>query len=164
MRLPACLQRKAWCSHMLNVNGNQPGVIRHRARNLQVNDFRGLRYGKITPTDIDGALDFDGRLFVFVEAKFIGTPIGRGQELFLERVVDALDLRPSRFALGIVADHAHPSDHDIDFSSMVVRKSRYRGRWQFSANRLTTVREAIDAMVLFVENRTGKPLYTRGAA
>lgn len=149
---------------MLNAQNNQPGVIRHRARNLQVNDFRGLRYGKITPTDIDGAIDFDGRLFVFVEAKFVGTPIGRGQELFLERVVDALDLPPSRFALGLVADHAHPADHDIDFSSMVVRKSRYRGRWQFSANRLTTVREAIDAMVLFVENRTGKPLYNKGAA
>lgn len=146
---------------MLNVQNNQPGVIRHRARNLQVNDFRGLRYGKITPTDIDGAIDFDGRLFVFVEAKFIGTPIGRGQELFLERVVDALDLWPSRFALGLVADHASPSDQDIDFSSMVVRKSRYRGRWQFSADRALTVRQAIDKMVLFVENKTGKALYQR---
>ena len=147
---------------MLNIQNNQPGVIRHRARNLQVNDFSGLRYGKITPTDIDGAIDFGGRLFVFVEAKFIGTPIGRGQELFLERVVDALDLRPSRFALGIIADHTYPSDQDIDFASMVVRRSRHLGRWQFSRNKTLTVAQAINAMVSFVENATGKPLYNRG--
>ena len=143
---------------MLNVQSNQPGVIRHRARSLQVNDFRGLRYGKITPTDVDGAIDFDGRLFIFVEAKFVGTPIGRGQELFLERVVDALELRPVRYAFAIIADHCHPSNEDVDFANMTVRAIRQNRRWSSVAEKRISVRKAIDKMVAAVESRQGKAL------
>lgn len=145
---------------MLNMNITQPGVIRHRTRSLQVNDFRNLRYGKITPTDIDGALEFNGKLFIFIEAKFIGTPIGRGQELFLERITDSLTFKPQRFAYAIIADHHHPSDEDVDFSNMTVRTIRQNGRWKPPMQRGLTVRQAIDRMVSAVENITGKPLYT----
>mgnify|MGYP003443619219 len=146
---------------MLNMNITQPGVIRHRTRSLQVNDFRNLRYGKITPTDIDGALEFNGKLFIFIEAKFIGTPIGRGQELFLERITDSLTFKPQRFAYAIIADHHHPSDEDVDFSNMTVRTIRQNGRWKPPMQRGLTVRQAIDRMVSAVENITGKPLYTK---
>ena len=146
---------------MLNMNITQPGVIRHRTRSLQVNDFRNLRYGKITPTDIDGALEFNGKLFIFIEAKFIGTPIGRGQELFLERITDSLTFKPQRFAYAIIADHHHPSDEDVDFSNMTVRTIRQNGRWKPTMQRGLTVRQAIDRMVSAVENITGKPLYTK---
>lgn len=146
---------------MLNMNITQPGVIRHRTRSLQVNDFRNLRYGKITPTDIDGALEFNGKLFIFIEAKFIGTPIGRGQELFLERITDGLTFKPQRFAYAIIADHHHPSDEDVDFSNMTVRTIRQNGRWKPPMQRGLTVRQAIDRMVSAVENITGKPLYTK---
>ena len=142
------------------MNITQPGVIRHRTRSLQVNDFRNLRYGKITPTDIDGALEFNGKLFIFIEAKFIGTPIGRGQELFLERITDSLTFKPQRFAYAIIADHHHPSDEDVDFSNMTVRTIRQNGRWKPPMQRGLTVRQAIDRMVSAVENITGKPLYT----
>lgn len=146
---------------MLNMNITQPGVIRHRTRSLQVNDFSNLRYGKITPTDIDGALEFNGKLFIFIEAKFIGTPIGRGQELFLERITDSLTFKPQRFAYAIIADHHHPSDEDVDFSNMTVRTIRQNGRWKPPMQRGLTVRQAIDRMVSAVENITGKPLYTK---
>ena len=146
---------------MLNMNITQPGVIRHRTRSLQVNDFRNLRYGKITPTDVDGALEFNGKLFIFIEAKFIGTPIGRGQELFLERITDSLTFNPQRFAYAIIADHHHPSDEDVDFSNMTVRTIRQNGRWKTPMQRGLTVRQAIDRMVSAVENITGKPLYTK---
>lgn len=146
---------------MLNMNITQPGVIRHRTRSLQVNDFRNLRYGKITPTDIDGVLEFNGKLFIFIEAKFIGTPIGRGQELFLERITDSLTFKPQRFAYAIIADHHHPSDEDVDFSNMTVRTIRQNGRWKPPMQRGLTVRQAIDRMVSAVENITGKPLYTK---
>jgi hypothetical protein len=146
---------------MLSMNITQPGVIRHRTRSLQVNDFRNLRYGKITPTDIDGALEFNGKLFIFIEAKFIGTPIGRGQELFLERITDSLTFKPQHFAYAIIADHHHPSDEDVDFSNMTVRTIRQNGRWKPPMQRGLTVRQAIDRMVSAVENITGKPLYTK---
>ena len=146
---------------MLNMNITQPGVIRHRTRSLQVNDFRNLRYGKITPTDIDGALEFNGKLFIFIEAKFIGTPIGRGQELFLERITDSLTFNPQHFAYAIIADHHHPSDEDVDFSNMTERTIRQNGRWKPPVQRGLTVRQAIDRMVSAVENITGKPLYTK---
>ena len=43
------------------------GVIRNRQFAQQLRDFSGLRFGKITPTDIDGFMDFGDRLFVVLE-------------------------------------------------------------------------------------------------
>lgn len=56
------------------MDDRQRGIIRHRRRRLQVNDFSVLRYGRITPTDIDGFLDFGGRAFVFIELKHGDVP------------------------------------------------------------------------------------------
>lgn len=72
------------------------GVIRNREYAKQLKDFSGLRYGKITPTDIDGFLDFGDQLFVVVEGKHAGSAIQTGQRLALERLVDACHCPPRR--------------------------------------------------------------------
>jgi len=38
----------------------------------------------IIPTDIDGFIDYGGKVFVYFEAKLIGAPVRRGQRLALE--------------------------------------------------------------------------------
>ena len=43
------------------------GVIHNRERGAQIRDYSGLRFGNITPTDIDGFMDFGGRVFVVFE-------------------------------------------------------------------------------------------------
>ena len=45
------------------------GKIGNRRRALQIRDFTGLRWGNITPTDIDALIDFGDKVFVFIEVK-----------------------------------------------------------------------------------------------
>lgn len=143
---------------MIEYTTQQRGVIQNRARKQQIADMSGLRFNKITPTDLDGFLDFDNRLFVFIEGKFIATPVLYGQQLAIDRLCDACHQPPLRYAFAIIADHHHPADEDIDFSSMTVRTIRQNGKWSAPMLKGLTVRAAIDRMVAFVENRQGKKL------
>lgn len=137
------------------------GQVSNRARNLQCCDMSGLRFGQITPTDVDAAIEFDNRLFIFIEAKFIATPIKYGQELFLSRMADNMHKPPGVFAVSIIADHCAPADTDIDYASMIVRSWRWYGSWRSPLNKNTTVLQAIRRVGAYVENIQGRPLYKR---
>lgn len=66
------------------------GVIRNREHASQLRDFRRMRWGSITPTDLDVMLDFRGRLFVLVELKHrSGGRLSGGQRLCYERMLKA---------------------------------------------------------------------------
>jgi len=39
------------------------GKIEHRDRARQIRDFSNLRYGNITPTDIDGLIEYQNKCF-----------------------------------------------------------------------------------------------------
>ncbi len=130
----------------------QRGVIQNRNRRQQIADMSGLRYGNITPTDLDAFMDFGDRLFVFIEGKFIGTPMSRGQMVAIERLCDACNNRPRRFSFAIIADHFSPADEDIDFANMTVRAIRQNGRWTTPLQHGLTLRTAIDKMRAFVAN------------
>lgn len=110
----------------------------------QLRDFSGLRYGKITPTDIDGFMDFGNCLHVFIEAKLSGNVLPRGQELALERLVDNCAVA-SINAIGIVCEHTNRVG-DIKIADCIVTKCRWRGRWQ-KPRSLITVRVAIDRIL-----------------
>jgi hypothetical protein len=109
------------------VQLHQRGVIQNRDRRVQVADMSGLRFGKITPTDIDAAIEYQDRCYIFIEGKYGGAPVPFGQKLFIERLVDRLSR--SVFAVGVIADHYTPSHEDIMFDRMIVREIRYKGRW-----------------------------------
>ncbi len=80
------------------------GAIRHAERAKQLNDFTGLQYGNITPTDIDGVIDYKDRAMVFLEIKFSGAPLPFGQRLALERLVKNNE-KAGKHSIAIVADH-----------------------------------------------------------
>lgn len=122
------------------------GEIRDRYAATQVRDFRGLRYGRITPTDIDAYLEFSNRLFVFVEAKFGGAPIKRGQLLAIERLTDAVHMPPRRYAAAIVVDHLTLGG-DVDYGQAPVRAWRWAGKWRQPKERGITLRRALDRLV-----------------
>ena len=54
------------------------GKIRNREYAQILRDLTGLRWGKITPTDIDSFLDFGNKACVFIESKFKGKPLAVG--------------------------------------------------------------------------------------
>ncbi len=83
---------------------SERGVIENRKRKQQILDFRGLKYGKITPTDIDLSLDFQGKAFVFGEVKYGDACLPVGQRVHLENLVKAIG-DSKRRAIAIVARH-----------------------------------------------------------
>lgn len=97
-------------------------VFRDRAR--QIRDFSGLLFNTITPTDIDGLIEYHDKAYILIELKYGDSPISEGQKLALERLTD--DLRKvGKLTLCIIArhDNADPKD-DIDVAQCIV--SRYR--------------------------------------
>ena len=104
------------------------GLIRNREFAQQIRDFSGLRWGKITPTDIDMFVEFGGKLFVLAEGKHGSAHLPFGQRLAFERLVDALHDPPARISVGLIV--AHDTTGDIDFAQLPVRAIRYRGKWR----------------------------------
>lgn len=119
------------------------GVVWSAKRAGQLRDFSGLRWNTITPTDLDGFLDFGNQLFVFIELKLTGKPLPWGQRLALERLCDATHLERARDSLAIVAEHNTPAGDVIDVANAKVIERRYRFEWK-APTAPTTVRQQID--------------------
>lgn len=141
------LQRKARFFSMA-----ERGVIRNRQFAQQLRDFSGLRFGNITPTDIDGFMDFGDRLFVVLEGKHAGSQLQTGQRLALERLVDACHCPPRRVAAALILDHVEAPDEDVDFGACVVRSMRWFGRWVRPLTAGITCRAAIERLKAYSDN------------
>ncbi len=121
------------------------GVIRDRQRSTQVIDYSGLRYGKCTPTDIDGLIELAGKVFIFIEYKFSDAQMPYGQRLALERVVDMMnELKPS---LLIHAQHFSQPEQDIDGANAKVVKVRTNRQWTTEWVAGRTVKEVADKFI-----------------
>jgi len=118
---------------------SERGKIRNREYASQIRDFSGLRYGTITPTDVDMAIDFGNQAFVWAELKYGDNAMPPGQRLFLERVNDALERAgiPS-YVLSIT----HNDTGDIDVANARVVEYRSGGEWRKPRGQIT-VRDAV---------------------
>lgn len=98
------------------------GKIQYRDRARQIIDFSSLRYGKITPTDIDGAIDFRNMATVILEYKYRDAECPYGQRLSMQRqLMDAH--RSGKYAIGIIAEHnVDDPNEDIDGANAIVRE------------------------------------------
>lgn len=121
------------------------GEIQNRDRAKQLRDFTGLRFGTITPTDVDGFVEFRDKLFVWIEAKLAGKEVDQGQRMALERVCDAVG-ETGRLAAVLVVEHDTAPEQDIDFAVCPVRLYRYEGEWR-EPIRPITCRAAIDVLL-----------------
>lgn len=118
-------------------------AIRNRNQKQQIVDFGGLRWGKIMPTDLDAFIDFGGKLFVFVEAKYGGASLSFGQRLAIERVCDACHSPDTgRYSVAFVC--SHNSQGDIDLAASTVVQYRWAGKWNTPKDGGRTLREAVD--------------------
>lgn len=106
------------------------GEIYNRPRAKQINNFNGLIYGAITPTDIDGVIDFHGKCFVFLEMKYRDTPLPFGQRLAFERIVN----NSKRPAICIIARHDMQPDLDVDVKNCMVSEYYTGNTWRHPRN------------------------------
>ena len=67
-------------------------LINNPKRAKQIISFEGMeRRRKIIPTDIDGFIDYGGKVFVYMEAKLVGADVPDGQRWALESAVKSHD-------------------------------------------------------------------------
>ena len=93
----------------------------------QAVNFEGLRWKKLTPTDIDGVVEFWGKGYVIIETKYKGMELKRGQQLALERMCDDLE-RAGKPTVLFVTEHSTPRDETVRLASSTVRWFRYKGK------------------------------------
>jgi len=127
------------------------GVIEHRARAQQIRDFSGLRYGNITPTDIDGLIEYQNIAYVIIETKFGDAELPKGQNLALERIGDALGKH--KHVIVIISTHNHPIEEDIDLAKTIVKRVRWHCKW-IDMNKSHTVREVIDRFINSIKQKS----------
>jgi len=119
------------------------GKINHPGRASQQIDFRGVRIGQATPSDIDGIIEIGGELFIFLEYKHESAPpISYGQRLCLERLVDAITLA-GRVSLCVLAQHATPIGFDIDGAGSRAISVYYKSKWIDTEERCMTVADCV---------------------
>ena len=136
------------------------GVIQNVARAQQINDFRHLLFGKITPTDIDGVIEYQNKAYIIIEDKYGEKELPYGQKLAIERMID--DLSEKKHALAIVCEHeVHDTNNHVDVSDCNVREI-YSGNigereWRKPRVNLNT-KQAVENFLLFVNKHRYKPV------
>lgn len=105
------------------------GKIYNERRARQLKDYSGLRYDKITPTDLDGIIEFSDRLFVLIDYKGQDAPLIGGQRKCFERIVDALE-SAGKVSVLVISDHYGYIGEAIDCANATVRSIYFRGKWQ----------------------------------
>lgn len=119
-------------------DGNR-GKIQYRNYASQIIDFSGIRIGNITPTDIDGLIEFKNRAFVLLEYKRRGGQLPHGQKLALTRMVDRLTKGGSS-AILLVCVHDTNAPCDIDGANAIVESAYMNEKW-FKGRQHTVIRE-----------------------
>jgi len=80
-----------------------------------------MKWGSITPTDVDMSIDFGGKLFVFVEYKHGDAPFPEGQKKHLEYLVKSI-LAGKAHAVAAIARHSQSIGEDIACKDAIVDK------------------------------------------
>lgn len=133
------------------------GRIRNRERARQLRDFSGLRFGKITPTDIDCVIEFKDKLFVLVEFKMFGAPMDFGQQLCFERLCNAINSN-ARHAFAIVAEHDTPIHSDIDAGNATVKQVYKNNKWCELTESCSVADFVNNLYDRYIDTLPGKPL------
>lgn len=124
------------------------GVIEHDARSRQINDFSGLLYGNITPTDIDGLIEYRNKAYVIFEVKYGAKDVPYGQKLAIERLVnDTSNMGKQSIAL-IIEHNVDDASKQIPVAECNVRELYYcRERKWRTPKQTTTAKQAIDGFL-----------------
>ena len=113
------------------------GVIKFRERKKQILDFGGIRFGNITPTDIDVLIEYHNKCYVIVEVKYGDVEILFGQKLALERMCDDFEKagKPSVF---IISRHEIDNpEEDVTLAKVIASKYYFRKTWKDAHNETT---------------------------
>lgn len=119
------------------------GKVQFDARFKQPVLFDGMKFNRITPTDIDAIAEYHDRFFFIVELKYNDEEMSKGQACCLKRLIDAIEQSSnSRDAILIVCSHnVADSNKSVLLKDAYVKRVYWKGGWR-EAHRKITVGEA----------------------
>lgn len=124
-------------------------LVQYPERLGQIVSFDGLQYGSITPTDIDGLIEYKNKAYAFIELKYKDAEMPYGQQLALERMVDDFT-RVGKVATVFLCEHyVTDTNEEIIASESIVRSCYYRGNWVDDGER--TLKERLDSFIAYAE-------------
>lgn len=126
-------------------NDDTRGVIQNRERARQIIDFSGIRYGNITPTDIDGFFERANEAFVFYEMKYGAAEMPTGQKVALERLVDTLGTANKKAVLFLCRHDVENANTDVNAGKTIVDRVYFNGEWHSVKGK--TLKECSDSFM-----------------
>lgn len=121
------------------------GQIRNTDYRKQIFDMSLIRYGNITPTDLDAMIEYKNTGFILIEAKYkLDFYQDKGQRLAHERLVDALWTAHKPSVL-IFARHQVQLPNQVNLAHCLVTYYRYCGQWRKWTG--WTVKQVVDSFI-----------------
>lgn len=125
------------------------GTILHMDRARQVIEFTDLRYNSITPTDIDGLIEYRNKAYIFIELKHGDTPMPKGQELAITRLVDDLS-RCGKICAAFLCEHnVDDCEINVKAADSIVRRTYFKHKWHDGSNR--KLKKELDLFIEYVD-------------
>ena len=133
---------------------NERGVYQNANRGRQLLRFDGLIYGNISPTDIDGLIEYRNRLWIMFEAKMQGKDVPQGQRLALERFIQNVRYAGKHGIAMIVEHDVKDTGQDIYLKDCNVREiiTTENGQWHPPKYEIT-VKDITDLYIKYYERR-----------
>lgn len=134
---------------------SERGVIRNIQFARQRADFSGMQFRNITPTDIDGYIEFGDEVFIFMETKHGDADLPLGQCLALERVCDRVQKSGAEALVLVLRDEsAADARSTYRIAPLLVSRYRYRGKWYVPKEQIT----AKNAVEKFAVEKLGREI------
>lgn len=131
------------------------GSIKFPKRYKQLISYEGLeRHRKITPTDIDGFIDYNGNAFLYIEGKHIdkytSCGLDYGQKKAIQNLVNSNE-KAGHTATGIVFVHDCTHDEIIIAKDKPVVEIYFNYKWSSISN--CSVIHAIERFESYCRNQ-----------
>jgi hypothetical protein len=108
-------------------------MIRNREHMRSIVNFDNMYFDKICPIDLDAFMEFNNKLFIFIETKYMNAPMPLGQQLALERICDTCHMAGKKSILMVTS---HNDNDEIDLGNSTVTKYRWNMKWRTPLNNI----------------------------
>lgn len=117
----------------------------------QVISFDGMRYGTITPTDIDLCIEYHDKAVVLLEYKLKGYGMPKGQRICLERIANDIE-RSGREATVMLCEHdVADVNQPVKGGDARVKAIYYKHQWHWSDGK--SVNRHIERFLGYVDRK-----------
>lgn len=103
-------------------------VIGNPERAHQFLNFQGLEFGQISPTDIDGLIEYKGNYIIY-EFKYQNKGMPPAQKFAFQHLVDALERARKNAVLFLCSHNVGDPREDVKAADAEVTAVYYHGRW-----------------------------------